>query len=97
MGNPLLSEWVLSPSHPDVLRPFRRRSPADSAVGPFRSAWAPARRHPYASGDIGATRFSDQLASTGTMAVWMGTPVTIASRSVMYTSTSLRMPKSPGR
>src|SRR2546425_923149 len=24
---------LLSPHHPDVLRPFRRRSPADSAVG----------------------------------------------------------------
>src|SRR2546430_12703484 len=32
-GHPLLSEWVLSPHHPDVLRTFRRRSPADSAVG----------------------------------------------------------------
>src|SRR2546428_1039427 len=28
------SERVLSPCHPDVLRSFRRRSPADSPVGP---------------------------------------------------------------
>src|SRR5207253_10967872 len=31
-GNPLLSEWVLSPCHPNVLSAFRRRSPADSPV-----------------------------------------------------------------
>src|SRR6266704_2564659 len=32
-GNPLLFTQVLSAHHPDVLRAFRRRSPADSAVG----------------------------------------------------------------
>jgi len=73
----------------------------DTQVRPYRICarrWAPFRRHPYASGDIGATRLlTVQEERIGTMAVWMGTPVTIASRSVMYTSTSLRMPKSPGR
>ena len=39
-------ERVLSPSSPDVLRAFRRRSPADSRCTLFRSARAPARRHP---------------------------------------------------
>src|SRR5205807_789966 len=31
--NAFLRARVLSPNYPDVLRPFRRRSPADSAVG----------------------------------------------------------------
>jgi len=31
---------VLSPHHPDVLRSFRRRSPADSAVGSSAPPWS---------------------------------------------------------
>jgi uroporphyrinogen decarboxylase len=42
----LLFVGVLSPNSPDVLRAFRRRSPADSRCTLFRFARAPVRRHP---------------------------------------------------
>ena len=60
-------ERVLSPNSPDVLRAFRRRSPADSRCTLFRSARAPVRRHPSRFREV---TFAKEPVSKGVMPRW---------------------------